>query len=138
VNSRDREWPDRPTQHHSVFPAGCNSQAMPCVWWPWTCQLVFVEVATRSIVLGFVSREPCRVRGTNLLPGTPFSIRLAREAQSQCAELEVIASWTDRRTTVTILAGRDGRSSWVCLSRGHERVILTEVRCDIPHPGAGA
>jgi hypothetical protein len=82
--------------HRPVLTAGSGWRAMPCVWWPWLCQVVFVESASELIGLDLVALEPAR-------------------------------DWTRDGAPVTIIAGRHGRAAWACLSRGHRRVLLTDV-----------
>ena len=108
-------------------------RVVPSVWWPWTCQLIFVEVAARSIHLDLVSLEPCQLAGTVLPVATVFSIRLVPDDRPHCADLRVLAGWAETGASVTILAGRNGRSAWVCLSYGHQRLVLTDATCDL-HP----
>jgi hypothetical protein len=107
--------------------AGSHWRAMPCVWWPWLCQVVFVEVASELIALDLVSLEPARAGGTPVPAGATFSIRERTDPRSRGAELGALAAWTRTGAPVTILAGRHGRSAWVGLSRGHRRVLLTDV-----------
>jgi hypothetical protein len=104
---------------------------MPSVWWPWMCQLVVVETSSRGVVLDLVAIEPGRAGRTTIPAGTLFSVRIEPAAQSRPAELDTIYRWAQAGTEVTILAGRDGRSAWLCLSCYHQRVVLTDVRCDI-------
>ena len=106
-------------------------RVLPSVWWPWTCQLIFVEVAARSIHLDLVSLEPCQLAGTVLPVGTLVAIRLEPDARPPCADSRALAGWAEAGASVTILAGRDGRSAWVCLSYGHQRLVVTGATCDL-------
>jgi hypothetical protein len=114
---------------------------MPCVWWPWLCQVVFVEVASGLIVLDLVSLETVRAGGTPVPAGATFAIREGADPRSRRSELGVLADWTRDGAPVTLLAGRHGRSAWVCVSRGHRRVLLTDVSATgltgVSQPGYG-
>jgi hypothetical protein len=102
---------------------GRRWRPMPCVWWPWLCQLLAVEDHHGAVDIDLLVLEACRVvRGRSVRPGTLFSIRDDRIAS---AELDVVTAWAECGEVVTILAGRDGRHSWACLSRCHIRVVLT-------------
>jgi hypothetical protein len=113
--------------HRPVLAAGSGWRAMPCVWWPWLCQVVFVESATELIGLDLVALEPARAGGTPVPAGATFSIRERADPRRRAAELRALADWTREGAPVTIIAGRHGRSAWACLSRGHRRVLLTDV-----------
>jgi hypothetical protein len=100
---------------------------MPCVWWPWACQLLAVDRATTFIELDLVTSEPHPIRGAVVEAGTPFSIRVSGGSESSTSDLPVVAEWLEAGAAVTILAGRHERSSWVCLSVGHRRIVLNDV-----------
>ena len=100
---------------------------MPCVWWPWSCQLLAVEPSSTFVDLDLVSLEPRRIRGAIIEAGTPFSLRVTGHVGSSAADPAVVAGWVDIGAVVTLLAGRHRRSSWVCLSTGHRQVALTGV-----------
>jgi hypothetical protein len=134
-----------PWSRQSIPPLGTNDRhrradrtwrTMPSVWWPWMGQLVVIETEPRWVDLDLVALEPARIRGTIIPPGTLFSIRIEQAAPSRFAELDTILLWAQAGTEVTILAGRAGRSAWLCLSRNHRRVVLTGVRCDIDTPAS--
>jgi hypothetical protein len=108
---------------------------MPCVWWPWLCQVVFVEVASELIALDLVSLEPARAGGTPVPAGATFSIRERTDTRRRGAELGVLADWTRAAAPVTILAGRHGRSAWACVSHQHRRVVLSDVTATELTPG---
>jgi hypothetical protein len=103
---------------------------MPCVWWPWMCQLLGVGVSAQSVELDLVALEPCRVRGTVVEPGTPFTLRITGDP-SQRPDVTVLGRWAETGPAVTILAGRHRRTSWVCLSVGHQRVVRIRVVSDL-------
>jgi hypothetical protein len=103
-------------------------QTMPSVWWPWLCQLLAVEDHHGAVDIDLLALEACRVRGTVVGPGTLFSIRDDSVAGH---ELDVVTAWAKNGEIVTILAGRDGRHSWACLSRRHIRVVLTRPVSDL-------
>jgi hypothetical protein len=84
---------------------------MPSVWWPWMCQLLVVDL---------VASTPIRVRGTSVEPRTPFTIR----AQRHRADVELVEAWARDTAMVSVLAGRDGRSSWMHLGVGRQRTLL--------------
>jgi hypothetical protein len=113
---------------------------MPSLLWPWACQLLDVDVSTTAFDL--VSLEPRRVRGTIVEAGTPYSIRVTGQTGSSASDLAVVADWAAIGARVTLLAGRHDRSSWVCLSLGHRRVVLDGVeshfggQASIERPGA--
>jgi len=69
----------------------------PCVWSPWTYQLLFLDVAAQSVDLDFVSLQPCRIRVTTVAAGTPFTVRLQATVRSHTAELAVLARSTPAR-----------------------------------------
>jgi len=98
---------------------------MPTVLWPWACQLVVVDAATAAVDL--IASEPRRVRGSTIEAGTPFSIRVTGSTESASSDLAVVAEWAMAGARVTLMASQHRRSSWVCLSRGHQRVVLTGV-----------
>jgi hypothetical protein len=106
---------------------------MPCVWWPWACQLLVVEASTTFVEFDVVSLEPRRVRGA-----------IAAPTESSRSALAVIAGWAAIGAVVTLLAGEHRRSSFVCLSIGHRRVALTAVvsnlgvEAPIERPGSAA
>jgi hypothetical protein len=100
---------------------------MPCVWWPWACQLLGVEASTTSVDFDLVSLEPRRIRGAIVEAGTPFSLRVTGHVGPSAADPAVVAGWVEIGALVTLLAGRHRRSSWVCLSIGHRGVALTGV-----------
>ena len=108
---------------------------MPCVWWPWLCQVVFVEVAKELIGLDLVALEPARAGGTPVPAGATFSIRERADPRSRHPDLELLAEWTRVGAPVTVLAGRDGRAAWACISRGHRRVLLTDVTATVLESG---
>jgi hypothetical protein len=103
---------------------------MPCVWWPWMCQPLRVGVSAQSVELDLVALEPCRVRGTVVEAGTPFTLRITGDP-SRRPDVTVLGRWAETGTAVTILAGRHRRTSWVCLSVGHQRVVPTGVVSDL-------
>jgi hypothetical protein len=92
------------------------------------CQVLAVERQRDSVDIDVVALEVCRVRTKTVRPGTLFSIRTQNIAG---VELEVVTAWAEHGTVVTMLAGRDGRHSWTCLSRGHTRVVLTGLVSDL-------
>ena len=98
---------------------------MPSVLWPWACELVVVDTAITAVDL--VALEPRRVRGTVVEAGTPFSIRLTGQTDSTTSDLAVLAAWAATGARVSLLASQHARSSWICLSLGHWRVLLTGV-----------
>jgi hypothetical protein len=114
---------------------------MPCVWWPWLCQVAFVEEAWGRIALDLVSLETVRAGGTRVPAGATFSIRKGADPRSRRSELGALTDWTRAGAAVTLLAGRHGRSAWVCLSRGHRRIVLTDVTATgltaVGQPGYG-
>jgi hypothetical protein len=103
---------------------------MPCVWWPWMCQLLGVGDSPQSVELDLVALEPCRVRGTVVEAGTPFTLRITDDPARR-PDLTVLGRWAKTGSAVTILAGRHRRTSWVCLSVGHQRVVPTGVVSDL-------
>jgi hypothetical protein len=100
---------------------------MPCVWWPWACQLLAVDVSTAFVELDLVTSEPRPVRGAVVEAGTPFSIRVTGGTESSPSDLPVVTGWLEAGAAVTVLAGRHERSSWVCLGVGHRRIVLNNV-----------
>jgi hypothetical protein len=100
---------------------------MPCVWWPWACQLLAVDVSTTFLELDLVTSEPRPIRGAVVEAGTPFSIRVTGATESSPSDLPVVAGWLEAGAAVTVLAGRHERSSWVCLSVGHRRIVFNKV-----------
>jgi hypothetical protein len=101
---------------------------MPCVWWPWLCQLLAVEDNYGAVDIDLLALEACRVRGSHVDAGTLFSIRDDRIAAHG---LDVITAWANEGEVITILSGRDGRHSWACLTRRHIRVVLTAPVSDL-------
>ncbi len=93
---------------------------MPSVWWPWMCQLLVADTSPTSIELDLVGLNPIRVRGTSIEPRTPFTIR----AQRNRADVELVEAWARDLAMVSVLAGRDGRSSWVYVGVGRQRTLL--------------
>jgi hypothetical protein len=93
---------------------------MPSVWWPWMCQLLVADTSPTSIELDLVALSPIRVRGTSIGPRTPFTIRAHRNR----ADVEFVEAWARDLAMVSVLAGRDGRSSWVYLGVGRQRTLL--------------
>ena len=108
---------------------------MQCVWWPWLCQVVFVEVSSELIGLDLVALEPARAGGTPVPAGATFSIWDRADPRSRHPELELLAEWTRVGVPLTVLAGRDGRSAWACISRGHRRVLFTDVTATVLESG---
>jgi hypothetical protein len=98
---------------------------MPSVLWPWAYELVVVDTAITAVDL--VALEPRRVRGTLVETGTPFSIRLTGQTESTTSDLAVLAAWAATGARVTLLASQHARTSWICLSLGHWRELLTGV-----------
>ena len=116
-----------PRQTQIAAGAGRSWPPMPCVWWPWACQVLVVEASTTFVEFDLVSLEPRRLRGAMVEAGTPFSVRVTGHVGSSTADPAVVAGWVDIGAVVTLLAGQHRRSSWVCLSIGDRRVVLTGV-----------
>lgn len=93
---------------------------MPSVWWPWMCQLLVADTSATWIELDLVASTSIRVRGTSVEPRTPFTIR----AQRHRADVELVEAWARDTAMVSVLAGRDGRSSWMHLGVGRQRTLL--------------
>jgi hypothetical protein len=93
---------------------------MPSVWWPWMCQLLVADTSPTWIELDLVASTPIRVRGTSVEPRTPFTIR----AQRHRADVELVEAWARDTAMVSVLAGRDGRSSWMYLGVGRQCTLL--------------
>ncbi len=102
---------------------------MPSVHWPWVCQLLFVDASTTA--LGLVSLERRRIRRTIVEAGTPFTIRVTGETESSTSEFDIVAGWASIGARVALLADQHHRSSWVCLSLGYQRVVLTGVESNL-------
>jgi hypothetical protein len=101
---------------------------MPCVWWPWACQLLVVEPSTTFVDFDLVSLEPRGIRGAIIEAGTPFSLRVTGHLGSPTVDPAVVAGWGDpAEREAALLAGQHRRSSFLCLSTGHRRVALTGV-----------
>jgi hypothetical protein len=108
---------------------------MPQVWWPWMCQLVgaIASETSTAALLDLVSLERRQINHVLVPAGTPFAVCVDRSGASLPAERELASGWADCGAAVTVLAGRDGRSAWVCLSRGHRRLVLTGVATNLFH-----
>ena len=97
---------------------------MPSVWWPWMCQVLAIEESAASIDVELVALRPARVGGAMVEAGAPFTIRVPLAA----ADRDLLASWAEDGTVVMVLAGRHGRSSWVCLAVPDRRTLLEGVK----------
>jgi hypothetical protein len=98
-------------------------RSMPSVWWPWMCQLLAVEESATSIDVELVAMRRARLCGTMVEAGAPFTIRVPLAA----ADGDLLSSWADEGAVVMVLAGRHGRSSWVCLAVPDRRTLLEGV-----------
>jgi hypothetical protein len=122
-----------PTEHAGALGAGTPHattrsvavawRPMPSVWWPWMCQLLVVDPSPAAIELDLVALTPIRVRGTSIEPRTPFTIRARRNR----TDVELVEAWARDTAMLAVLAGRDGRSSWVHLGVGRQRTLLHDV-----------
>jgi hypothetical protein len=87
------------------------------------CRLLAVEAADTSIDLELVALRAARVGGVRVEAGTPFTIRVAASA----ADTDLVTAWAEDAAVVTVLAGRQQRSSWACLGVGDRRILLEGV-----------
>jgi hypothetical protein len=88
------------------------------------CQVLAVEESATSIDVELVALRPARVGRTTVEAGTPFTLRVPLAA----ADRDVLTSWAADGAVVMVLAGRHGRSSWVCLAVAHHRTLLEGVK----------
>jgi hypothetical protein len=123
------ESPALPTPVAEPIRTNPRWRPMPQVWWPWLCQLVDVDAA--NAVVDLVSAERPRSNRSFGPAGTPFTLRLEGADNAGAADWQTLAHWVGAGAAVTVLAGRDRRSAWVCLCRGHERLMLTAVLTDL-------
>jgi hypothetical protein len=119
--------PDLDIRRPALTPAPSRTsnvawRSMPSVWWPWMCQLLAVEAVDTSIVLELVALRAARVGGVRVEAGTPFTIRVAASA-----DRDLFTAWAEDAAVVTVLAGRQQRSSWACLGVGDRRTLLEGV-----------
>jgi hypothetical protein len=102
---------------------------MPGVHWPWVCQVLFVDTSTTALGLGSLERR--RIHRAIVEAGTPFAIRVTGQTDSSSSEFGAVAGWASFGARVTLLADQHHRSSWVCLSLGHRRVVLGGVETNL-------
>jgi hypothetical protein len=105
----------------------------PCVWHSWKCQLLWAERAHADVVVDAVALEPLHSATTVVPAGSPFAVRVARD-EANVAALDVLAGWADDLEPVLILGGRHRRQSWMCVSRRHDRLVLTGTAWAVRQP----
>ena len=105
----------------------------PCVWHSWKCQLLRAECARASVVVDAVALEHLQSATTVVPAGSPFAVRVARD-EANAAALDVLAGWADDLEPVLILGGRHLRQSWMCVSRRHDRLVLTGTAWAVRQP----
>jgi hypothetical protein len=70
-------------QHRPHLDDGRRWRPMPCLWWPWLCQLLAVEDHHGAVDIELLVLEACRVQGRTVGPGTLFpSATIASAAPS--------------------------------------------------------
>jgi hypothetical protein len=68
-------------------------------------RLLGVGVSALSVELDLVALESCRVRGTAVEVGTPFTLRITGDPARR-PDLTILGRWAETGSAVTILAGQ--------------------------------